>query len=654
MTKRQKTDYYGIYMNISTLAKMLGVSINELRNTGVKNGMMVFGGRNTRIPYNLALEITKILKPEKLSKLKNDDKIYLPETVKVIELAETINKPSGLVLKTLLLNGVMVTLNEKIDYDTASLISSELGVEVYPENPEQFSQTQEIDTNLIKIVEYSTDEDKKKYKTRPPVVTVMGHVDHGKTTLLDFIKKTNVVATEAGAITQHISSYKIKFKDKYITFLDTPGHEAFTAMRARGSQLADFIILVVSATEGVKPQTVEVIERAKLTKTQVIVAINKIDLPESDPERVKAEISNFGLTPEEWGGNTPFINISAKTGQNIDKLLENLLLFAEVSNLKGQVDCQGQAIVIESNLDKAEGVITNVLVVKDQIKIGDIIRCGLQIVRIKKLLSSDGKKIQVADLSDPVTVFGLNQLAEIGEHMIVYDSIKEAQKDADIEAVNRNNKIKIINHSKQISDNNLNLILKADVAGSLEALKESIIKIPQEQTKISIKAETIGEITDADINFAQTTNSTILAFNTKISSKAKILIKKNEINIFQSNIIYEILEWVEEQIYKNIKHDIKIETLGRAEILGVFKSEKNDISIFGGEVKFGKILDNKKIRIIRDNKVIADGEIIELQKNKTKVKEANVNQQFGLSAKGLKSKPKIGDIIECIDEIVLK
>lgn len=642
-------------MNISTLAKTLGISINELREVGKKNGLHVFGGRNTRIPYNSALEITKILKPDKLNKLENDDKIYLPSAITVSDFSQTIGRATGMVLRQLLMSGVMVTLNEKIDYDTASLVASEMGVEVFPEESDQFENGDNANLHLVKTIEYGTDETKKQYIERSPVVTIMGHVDHGKTTLLDFIRKSNVVATEAGAITQHISSYKIKFNGKNITFLDTPGHEAFTAMRARGSQLADFIILVVSSTEGPKPQTIEVIERAKITKTPIIVALNKTDLPNSDPEKVKTQLTTFGITPEEWGGTTPFIPLSAKTGQNVEKLLESILLHSEVAELKGEVNCPGQAIVVESNLDKTQGVVNNVLVVKGSLLVGDVIKCGLQVGRIKKMFDSEGKEIKKASVSDPVVIVGLGQIAQIGEPLVVYETIKEAQKAVDIETKQKENKIHIA-FSPKNSDtgNQLNLILKADVQGSLEALKEAIIKIPQDQTKIIIKSDSVGEVGEGDVEYASTTGSTILAFHTKVSANAKNSIKKLEVNLFSSDIIYEILEWIEEELFKNIKHEIKIEVLGKAEVLGVFKSEKASIQIFGGEVKSGKILDNKKIRVIREDKELGSCEITELQKNKEKVSEINISQQFGISITGLKAKIKVGDILECIDEIIVK
>jgi translation initiation factor IF-2 len=642
-------------MNISTLAKILGVSINDLRSAGQKQGLHVFGGRSTRIPYNAALEVTKVLRPEKLSKLQNDDRIYLPAALSVGDFAQTIGKPTGMVLKSLMMSGIMVTLNEKIDYDTASLIASDMGVEVFPENGEIFDSSDAPDLHMVRTIEYSTDESKKHYLKRSPVVTIMGHVDHGKTTLLDFIRKSNVVAGEAGAITQHIASYKIKSNNQNITFVDTPGHSAFTAMRARGSQLADFIILVVSSVEGPKPQTVEVIERAKITKTPIIVALNKIDLPGSDPEKVKTELTRFGLTPEEWGGSTPFIPISAKTGQNVEKLLETILLHAEIAELKGEIDCPAQAIVIESNLDKTQGVINNVLVVKGSLITGDVIKCGLQVARVKKMFDSEGKEIKKATISDPVMIIGLNQISQIGEPMVVYESIKAAQKAADAEAFSKENKVNLSFSPKAVDNGSqINVILKADVSGSLEALKESIIKIPQEQTKVVIKASSVGEVGENDVEFAETTGSTILAFHTKISNNAKVQIKKLEINTFSSDIIYEILEWVEEEIFKNIKHEVKIEVLGRAEILGVFKSEKVSIQVFGGEVKSGKLLDSKKVRIIREDQDLGSCEIKELQKNKEKVSEVNISQQFGISITGLKTKVKVGDILECIDEVIVK
>jgi len=640
-------------MNISTLAKILGVSINELRETGQKSGVYGFSGRNTRISYQSAVDITKVLKPDKLAKLSNDDKIYLPQSVKVADLAETIGKSTRLVVKTLLMNGVMATINEQIDYDTASLISAELGVEVFPEDPNFFTSDNDTETNLIKTIEYSNVAGvDKQYTNRPPVVTIMGHVDHGKTTLLDYIRKSNIVAGEAGAITQHISSYKINYQGKNITFVDTPGHEAFTAMRARGSQLADFVILVVSAVEGPKPQTIEVIERAKMAKTTVIVVLNKIDLPQSDPEKVKTEISQFGLVPEEWGGQTPFIEISAKTGKNVDKLLDAILLFAEVADLKGQIECPGQAVVIESHLDRSLGVVTSCLVVKGEVKVGDTIRAGEYVTKIRRLETSEGKSVKSAELSDPIVLIGLPEIVATGEPIVVYTNIRQAQTDATLEKQKRaKRKVTTFNNNSN-SDKQINVILKADVAGSLEALKEAIIKTPQEHAKVVIKSESVGAITENDVEFANTTGSTLIAFHTNISSTLEKQIHKYNVNLVQSDIIYEILEWIEEQILKHVEHEIKIISLGKATVLKLFKSDKGSIQVLGGEVVDGKLFDNKTILVHRGGEQIGKVEVVQLQRNKDKVTEVNISQQFGISVSG-KVKIEVGDTLESIDEKVV-
>ncbi len=641
-------------MNISTLAKILGVSVNELRETGKKNSIPGFYGRNTRISYNSAMDITKLIRPEKAEKLKNDDKIYIPANVTVADFAEAVGKQPGLVVKNLIMNGVMVTLNEKIDYDTASIIAEEMGVKIYPESEgdiEEYTESGEL--NQLKAFELEEDSDVQIVE-RPPVVTVMGHVDHGKTTLLDTIRKANVASGEAGAITQHISSYQIEYSGKKITFVDTPGHEAFTAMRARGSQLADFIILMVSATEGPKPQTVEVIERAKLSKTPVIVAINKIDLPEADIEKAKNDITKFGLIPEEWGGETPFIPISAKNGDNLDQILDTILLMAEVAELKGQVNCLGRGLIIESHKDDKLGIIATVLVTRDYLKVGDFIRCGTDVVKIKRLNKDDGENLQKAYLGEPVVLLGLSQVADVGEQVIVYESKKEAQIAADAENAKRKHK-RMSYQNKQASseDGTINLILKADVVGSLEALKESILKIPQDQTKVNIVQESVGSVNESDIEFAKTTNSTILAFHTEVSTKASNLLKNYDVNLIQSDIIYELLNWVEEELLKTVEHEIEVVSLGKAEILAVFKSDKPGVQIIGGEVKGGKIFDNKNLRLWRGEEEIGRAEIVELQRNKDKVKEVYISQQFGISIAG-KTKVEVGDIIESIDEIVVK
>lgn len=639
-------------MNISTLAKILGVSINDLRDTANKNNIRGFHGRNTRIPYQSAMEVTKVLRPDKAENLQNDDKVYLPATLTVAELAEAIGKQPGIVVKSLIMSGVMATLNETIDYDTASLISEELGVKVFPEGG-AFDEAETKVENAPDVDHFQAEQTDGKVIDRIPVVTVMGHVDHGKTTLLDTIRKANVAGGEAGAITQHISSYQIDYKDTQITFVDTPGHEAFTAMRARGSQLADFIILMVAATEGPKPQTVEVIERAKLAKTPIIVAINKIDLPNADVEKTKTDVSAFGLVPEEWGGDTPYVPISAKNNENLDKLLDTILLHAEVAELKGNIDTLGRSVVVECHKDTKLGVVTTVLVTRDSLKMGDIISCGELTGKIKRLENSEGKMIGKAELASPALLLGLPDVVNVGEEIVVHKNKKEAEAAASEERHRRATRTISSNRNEEKKmEDQINLVLKADVQGSLEALKESILKIPQEKVKITIKQESVGSVNTSDIDFAKTSESTILAFHTTIEKNVEDAVRNNVVNVVQSNIIYEILNWLEEEILANTQHEIKTTVLGSAEVLAVFSSDKPSIQVFGGEVKNGKIFNNKSLRLMRDGEEISKLEIVELQKDRAPAKEINISQQFGVSVSG-KGKVEVGDTIECIDEQVV-
>jgi translation initiation factor IF-2 len=652
-------------MNISTLAKVLGVSINELREVGQKNKIQGFNNRNTRVSYNSAVDITKILRPDKVTVLKNDDRIYLPASLTVQEFSETIQKPVGLIVKTLMMNGIMATINEKIDYDTATLISEELNVEVHPESEELASMTSSEDMSLISTFELA--ETVGNYVPRPPVVTVMGHVDHGKTTLLDTIRNTNVVGGEAGAITQHISSYQIEYDTKTvtnskalirgkkgykITFVDTPGHEAFTSMRARGTQLADIIILMVSAVEGPKPQTIEVIERAKMTKTPVIVAINKIDLPNADVDKVKQEIAAFGIVPEEWGGDSPFIEISAKNNLNIDKLLNQILLFAEISEFKGPVEIPAEAVVLESVMDSKAGAQATILILKDELKVGDVITCDGMQGKIKRILDSENKSVMIGTIAEPITIYGLPNLPKIGSLLKFHSTVKEANNYLVAQSLKQMKK-KVIIYQNDSNEDTLNLILKTDVAGSLEALKEAVLKIPTEKSQIIIKQESVGQVNETDVDYASTTNSTILAFHTSITPSSLAALKANKVNLIESDIIYELLEWVEEQLLKRIKHEIRIETVGQAEILKLFKAPKPSIQVFGGKVSSGKLLSGKSFRIVREGEEVGRIEMTELQKNKTAVTEVNISQEFGASATG-KLKVQVGDILECINEIVVK
>ena len=644
-------------MNISTLAKILGVSSTDLREIGVQKKIRGFQGRNTRIPYASAVEITKVVRPDKAENLKDDDNIYLSNTLTVAELAESIDRPVGIVMRYLLTNGVMATINEKIDFDTAAIIASELNIEV-----------RKIDENQDLSIGEAEPMDFKKMSSsngtmvkRPAIVTIMGHVDHGKTTLLDRIRHTNVVDTEAGAITQHITSYQIEYKGEKITFMDTPGHEAFAAMRARGSQLADIVIIVVSAVEGVKPQTTEVIQRVKLAKTQAIVAVNKIDLPDADPMRIMQDVAAFGLVPEEWGGNVPFVQISAKQGLNVDKLLDTIILMSEVMELKGEVDCPAQAVVVESHIESKLGIVSHVIVTKDTLKVGDYVTVADTHFKVKQIQKSSGEITKIASLCEPVAILGSSQLIGTGEVLVVYPDKKSAEKVAIEEERRRSiKKIKLNRNASTLIDkkgatSNLHLVLKADVNGSLEALKEAILKIPTEGVNLIIKDASVGQISENDLQFAQTSDSTIIAFHTSANQQALRWLKdkKEDINLIQSDVIYELLSWVEEAILSRVKKEIKITVLGKAEVLATFKSDKPTIQVFGGEVLDGKILSNKNLQVWRNGEMLGVLEVLELQKNKQKVADAFQSQQFGISTNA-KVKVQKGDIIESIDETVVK
>lgn len=368
-------------------------------------------------------------------------------------------------------------------------------------------------------------------------------------------------------------------------------------------------------------------------------------------KKVKGDVAAFGLVPEEWGGDTPYIAISAKNKENIDKLLDTILIHAEITELKGQTNCSAEAVVIESHLDQKLGVVTVALVTKDTIKLGDIIQAGAVLGKIKKLSTTDNLYLKEATIAIPVIILGLNNVVNSGQIINVHPDQKSANQAISQETSKITNR-KNFTSNDNVEEDTINIILKADVLGSLEALKESILKIPQEQIKVSIKSESVGVVSQNDLNYAKTTNSTILAFHTDLEKNVVDQVRNGDVNIVQSDIIYEILQWVEEEILKNIKHETTIQVLGFAEVLATFTSEKPNIQVFGGEVKNGKILDNKMLRLIRNGEDIGQFEILELQRNKAKTSEVNISQQFGMSVKG-KTKIQKGDTIECIDEIII-
>ncbi|OGE76381.1 MAG: hypothetical protein A3C85_02080 [Candidatus Doudnabacteria bacterium RIFCSPHIGHO2_02_FULL_48_21] len=653
------------------------MSVQELRNKMRVAGFRV-SMKARKVDNSLAKEIITVLSgrvvtqaaaPEKVSK------ITVPPLITVKDFSEKLKQPVTAVIKKLIQNGVMATINEEIDAETAGIIASEFGVEVEVQKKE----SEGTKLALGYVYDLIAKEDPANLVLRAPIVAVMGHVDHGKTTLLDTIRKTNVVATEAGAITQHIGAYQVEvppgekpksreseanrgiprqarddFAGRKITFLDTPGHEAFAAMRARGANVTDIIVLVVAADDSVKPQTLEVINRAKLTKTPMIVAINKIDKPEANADRVKSDLSSLGVTIEEWGGTTPAVAVSAKTGLGIDKLLETILLVAEMEELKANPAGQTLGTVIESHLSRGQGAVATVLVQNGTLKVGDTVIVGTAFGKVRTMEDALGRKLKEVTPSQPVLISGISDVPEVGDILKVTGSLEEAKSQAitlqKLERVKR-----LMSRSQIKADPNtreLKLILRADVQGSLGAITDALGKLGTEDVKLNIVDQKVAEITESDIQLAENTQSTIIGFHTRMTPGVAKLAKQKNITVDIYDIIYELIEDVTQALLVMMPMVVVETILGRAKIKAVFRTEK-DLMIVGGEVAEGKIADKKKFRIYRDKSPIGEGKIDELQQNKIEVSEVGQGKEFGLKIK-VKTPVKAGDVLEIFDESVKK
>ncbi len=570
--------------------------------------------------------------------------ITIPESISVKDLASELKKTSSEVIMKLMSLGIMATLNNNLDFDTAFLVASEFGVTA--------NKKQEIKEEDILFDE---SEDKaNELKERPPVVVVMGHVDHGKTSLLDVIRKTNVIGGEAGGITQAIGAYQVKVNDREITFLDTPGHEAFTQMRARGAQITDIAILVVAANDGVMPQTVEAINHAKSAGIPIIVAINKIDLPDSNPQKVKEELMQYELVPEEWGGDTIYVEISAKKNINIDQLLEMVLLEADVLELKANPTKQAKGAVIEARLDKNKGAIASVLVQRGKLDIGDTVVVGTSIGRIRSMVNDKGKKIKSAGPSTPVEIMGLTEVPQAGD--IFYEVKDEKMAKHLIERRKRQAREKSINQVSAVTLDNLfgqmeegklkqlNLIVKADVQGSVEALKQSLEKLTNEEVRVKVIHAAAGAVTESDVTLAKVSNAIIIAFNVRPVASAKNEAEKDEVQIKQYSVIYQAIDDVEAAMKGMLDPKFEEEVIGTAEIRQIFKIS-NVGTIGGAMVLTGKIERNAGVRVIRDDVVIHDGKLISLKRYKDDAKEVAKDFECGIQLEKYND-IKEGDILE--------
>ena len=567
--------------------------------------------------------------------------IKLPETIAVKDLASKMSYTAAEVVKKLFMMGVMATINQEIDFDTAALVASEFGVTCEELPPE-------VDPTEIPEIE----DDPKSLKLRPPVVTVMGHVDHGKTSLLDCIRNTHVQTHEAGGITQHIGAYQVNCKGKKIVFLDTPGHEAFTAMRARGAQITDIAILVVAADDGVMPQTIEAIHHAKSAGVPIIVAINKIDKPGANPDRVKQELMEQGLVPEEYGGDTIMVPVSAKKQIGIDDLLEMVLLVAEVKELKANPNRDARGVIVEAKLDKGRGPVATVLVQNGTLRIGDSVVCGTTYGKVRAMVNDRGENVKKAGPSVPVEILGLNDVPEAGDILAVLEekqarSIAEARIERQRNNLIKSKKVSLDDLFHQIQEGDikdLNIVIKADVQGSVEALSSSLLKLNKnDEVRVSIVHSGVGAVNESDVMLAAASNALIIAFNVRPDANARKLADTENIDIRTYRVIYDAINDVKDAMSGMLKPKYKEVVQGRVEIRQVMKFSKALVA--GSYVLEGKICNNSKIRIIRDNIEIFDGEIDSLRRFKDEVKEVNAGYECGISIVDFRDF-KEGDIIE--------
>ncbi|MFB4184775.1 MULTISPECIES: translation initiation factor IF-2 [Bacillus amyloliquefaciens group] len=608
---------------------------NKKNNNNNKNKNKRNHNNNNKNQYQ-----QKPLKPKK----ELPEKITFSGSLTVGALAEELGKEPSELIKKLMLLGVMATINQELDKDTIELIASEYGVE-----------TEEVivleETELEKYEEADKEED---LQIRPPVVTIMGHVDHGKTTLLDSIRKTKVVEGEAGGITQHIGAYQIEENGKKITFLDTPGHAAFTTMRARGAEVTDITILVVAADDGVMPQTVEAINHAKAAEVPIIVAVNKVDKESANPDRVMQELTEYGLVPEAWGGETIFVPLSALTGKGIDELVEMILLVSEVEELKANPNRQAKGTVIEAELDKGRGSVATLLVQTGTLNVGDPIVVGNTFGRVRAMVNDLGRRVKTAGPSTPVEITGLNDVPQAGDQFLVFKDEKTARSVGEARASKqleeqRSDKAKLslddlFEQIKQGDVKDINLIVKADVQGSAEALTAALQKIEVEGVKVKIIHTGVGAITESDIILASASNAIVIGFNVRPDGNAKSTAEAENVDIRLHRIIYKVIEEIEAAMKGMLDPEYEEKVIGQVEVRQTFKVSKIG-TIAGGYVTDGHITRDSGLRLIRDGVVIFEGEVDVLKRFKDDVKEVSQGYECGITIKKYND-IREGDILE--------
>lgn len=637
-------------LRVYELAKQLGVSSKKLltilEDLGitVKNHMSTLEDDTAQLIIDIINEETGKGKPrnnkleedtdfEKQQKSHEEIKapkrktITLPEKISVKELGKTINIEPVQIIKKLMDFGLMVNINAEIDFDSAKKLVNEFGFDAEQEEKQYIvEQTEE-------------EENERDLKPRPPVVTVMGHVDHGKTSLLDAIRQTNVTAREAGGITQHIGASQIEVNGKIIVFLDTPGHEAFTTMRARGAKVTDIAVLVVAADDGVMPQTVEAINHAKAAGVPIIVAVNKIDKPNANPERVRQQLAEYNLIPEEWGGDTIFVNVSAKTKAGIDQLLEMILLVAEMAELKASYTSKAKGVIIEAKLDKGRGPVATVLIQKGTLKVGNCVVAGTAYGKIRALFDSRGKKIKSAGPSIPVEVLGLSEVPNAGdvlrvvanekEAKVIAESKRQLQKETEFGPTQKISLNQLFEKMQKGEVKELNIILKADVQGSIEALKQALEKCSADEVQVKIIHGGVGAINENDVMLAAASDAIIIGFNVRPYSNAIKIAERENIDIRTYRIIYDVVDDIQSAMKGMLEPKFEEVVIGRAEVRALFKVPNIGV-VAGCFVTEGKIARNAQIRVLRQGVVVHEGKIASLKRFKDDVREVVSGYECGI------------------------
>ena len=571
-------------------------------------------------------------------------KVQIPDEINVGELASRMKKTGAEVVKTLMKNGVMASLSDVIDFDTAAIIAEEMGCKV---------EKEVIVTIEEKLIDDTADSE-ESLVPRAPVVVVMGHVDHGKTSLLDYIRSAHVASGEAGGITQHIGAYTVEINGSPVTFLDTPGHEAFTSMRARGAMVTDIAILVVAADDGIMPQTIESINHAKAAKIPIVVAINKMDKPGANPERIKQQLTEYDIVPEEWGGETICVPISAKTGMGIDTLLENLVLLAEVQELKANPNRAAKGTVIEARLDKGRGPIMTVLVQNGTLKLGDIIIAGTAVGRVRTMINDKGERVLTAGPSVPVEIAGMSEVPGAGDTFnAVADErmareLAEQRKNEQKTAASGAKKVTLEDLFAQIQEGELKelgIIVKADVQGSAEAVKTSLEKLSNEEVRVKVIHSAVGAINESDVMLAATSGAIIVGFNVRPDSAARDSAARNNVDIRMYRVIYDCINEIEDAMKGMLAPKYREQVIGHAEVRETYKVSKVG-TVCGCYVQDGKIQRGCSVRVLRDNVVIFEGDLASLRRFKDDVREVASGYECGMQVEKFND-VKVGDIIEC-------